>query len=537
MKGKKRIGILALSLAFVGVATSCGSYAVSRNTSPVKDEDAIVIEDTDRTELKSIVLDTSNVRKVFYIGEEFSYEGLVVNRSLSVYDANGKNKGLVDMPTKDFTVDYSEVDMNTVGTYKITVKHRLSNKILTQSYNVSVKPSVFESTPGLTFNAGLEVSFEDGKKIKDYLLHDTYVEKYKDDYDHNFNLYSLLNGLSIKLHKWTSNGDTATESRVLSLTPDQVTIDSSSVDIDTVGTYIVKVTYEADDIVIDGVNYNNDASAFLIIDVQDPIESIKISSGSALFTQSIYGIDVEAAGWEVYVQPVVSDSYTEPFSYDKYQIDGVDIFKVNQAQDVTVSLIEDPSVKCTKGIRINQSTTQNIISYASLETNVIFDDPSDPDKPTDVLLAGTDFIHGPLPLQDGNTKYDSYYPKGATYAKDRADVYGSITFDTRITMKGTDQAIKIELDKKCELVLFFNTTSEGDERDLNVYPTDPITNKISDEYIWSTTSNAIREITVGSSKKPEIDRAIVSIEEPGTYYIANPSGGIWFYGLIIITDK
>ena len=92
MKGKKRIGILALSLAFVGVATSCGSYAVSRNTSPVKDEDAVVIEDTDRTELKSIVLDTSNVRKVFYIGEEFSYEGLVVNRSLSVYDANGKNK-------------------------------------------------------------------------------------------------------------------------------------------------------------------------------------------------------------------------------------------------------------------------------------------------------------------------------------------------------------------------------------------------------------------------------------------------------------
>ena len=107
MKGKKRIGILALSLAFVGVATSCGSYAITRNTTPAKEEDAVVVEDTDRTELKSIVLDTSNVRKTFYIGEEFNYDGLVVNRSLAVYSESGTNKGLVNMPTKDFTVYYS----------------------------------------------------------------------------------------------------------------------------------------------------------------------------------------------------------------------------------------------------------------------------------------------------------------------------------------------------------------------------------------------------------------------------------------------
>ncbi len=73
MKGKKRIGILALSLAFVGIAASCGNnFAVERNTTPVKEEGAVTIEDSDRTELRSIVLDTSNVRTVFYIGEEFN---------------------------------------------------------------------------------------------------------------------------------------------------------------------------------------------------------------------------------------------------------------------------------------------------------------------------------------------------------------------------------------------------------------------------------------------------------------------------------
>jgi len=524
MKGKKRIGILALSLAFVGVATSCGSYAVSRNTSPVKDEDAIVIEDTDRTELKSIVLDTSNVRKVFYIGEEFSYEGLVVNRSLSVYDANGKNKGLVDMPTKDFTVDYSEVDMNTVGTYKITVKHRLSNKILTQSYNVSVKPSVFESTPGLTFNAGLEVSFEDGQKIKEYLLHDTYVEKYKDDYNHDFNLYNLLNGLSIKLHKWTSNGDTATESRVLSLTPDQVTIDSSTVDIDLVGTYVVKVTYEADDIIIDGVNYSNDASAFLIIDVQDPIESIKINSGSALFNQSINGIDVEAAGWEVYVQPVVSDSYVEPFSYDKYQIDGVDIFKVDQAQDITISLIDDPSVKCTKGIKITKSTTQDIISYTTLAP--VINGLTGDNLPADILLAGTTFIHGPLPNKIDS---DTYYTTGATYTSGRAakDYLGSLSFDERVTIKGSAQAFKFEFTKSAKLVVFFASTGD-EERELCLYPEDLTTHTMSAD---------ILQTEVTTTAKQEIVRKVYDVPSAGTYYLANPNGGVYVHGFIIATDK
>ena len=117
MKGKKRIGMLALSLAFVGFATSCGSYAISRNTEPTKEEDAIVVEDSDTTVLRSISLDTSNVRKTFYIGEEFNYDGLVVNRTLAVYDKNNSNKGNVNIPTKDFTVDSSEVDMTKTGTY------------------------------------------------------------------------------------------------------------------------------------------------------------------------------------------------------------------------------------------------------------------------------------------------------------------------------------------------------------------------------------------------------------------------------------
>ena len=63
MKGKKRIGILALSLAFVDIAASCGNnYSVERNTTPVKEDGAVTIEDSDRTELRSIVLDTSNVK-------------------------------------------------------------------------------------------------------------------------------------------------------------------------------------------------------------------------------------------------------------------------------------------------------------------------------------------------------------------------------------------------------------------------------------------------------------------------------------------
>ncbi len=525
MKGKKRIGILALSLAFVGIAASCGNnFAVERNTTPVKEEGAVTIEDSDRTELRSIVLDTSNVRTVFYIGEEFNYDGLVVNRSLAVYSSSGTNKGLVNMPTRDFTVDSSEIDMNTVGTYKVTVTHRLSNRTLTQSYNVDVKPSVFESTPGLTYNAGLEVYFEDGKRIKEYLLHDTYVEKYKDNYDHDFNLYNLLNGLSINLHKWTSDGKNATETRTVALTPDQVTIDSSTVDIDTVGTYVVKVTYDAEPIVIDGVSYSNSASAFLVINVSDPIESIKINSGSALFGQSIDGIDAEAANWQVYVQPVVSDSYVEPFTYDKYQIDGVDIFKVDQAQDVTVSLISDPTVKCTKGIKITKSTTQDIISYTTLDPKITGFNGDN--LPEDILLANTTFIHGPLPQKIDS---DTYYTTGATYTSGRAskDIYGSISFDERVSIKGTAQAFKFEFNKPAKLVVFFASTGD-DERDLCLYGHDSETDAMATDILQAETSTSVKQ---------EIVRKIFDIPAAGTYYLANPLGGVYVHGFIIATDK
>lgn len=525
MKGKKRIGILALSLAFVGVATSCGSYAITRNTTPAKEEDAVVVEDTDRTELKSIVLDTSNVRKTFYIGEEFNYDGLVVNRSLAVYSESGTNKGLVNMPTKDFTVDYSEVDMTTVGTYKVTVTHRLSNRILTQSYNVSVKPSVFESTPGLTFNAGLDVSFEDGKKIKEYLLHDTYVEKYKDDYDHDFNLYSLLNGLSIKLHKWTSTGDTATETRVVSLTPDQVTIDSSSVDIDSVGTYVIKVTYEADDIVIDGVNYSNDASAFLIIEVEDPVQSIWVEGSKTEFEQTLGDLDFSEAGWVVHVETAVEGEHEEPLTYDKYSVSSPDMLDTTSTQKVTISLNENPDIQYKKNVKIIKSETQDLKSYYSLTPSI--DEIDGDSKPTVITIGESDYIYGPLPKEFKSVpSYNdaSYYTSGATYTGGRSDSFGSLAFPIRISIKGSAQAFKIVMDKPGDIVVFFAPTGDV-ESDLGMYT---LNDKGAYEQVMACTS---------LGQKQKIINGIYHVEEAGTYYFYAPSDGVYVHGFLIAKNK
>ncbi len=523
MKGKKRIGILALSLAFVGVASSCGSYSITRNTTPVKEEDAIVVEDTDRTELKSIVLDTSNVRKVFYIGEEFNYDGLVVNRSLAVYSESGTNKGLVNMPTKDYTVDYSEVDMNTVGTYKVTVTHRLSNRILTQSYNVSVKPSVFESTPGLTFNAGLEVSFEDGKKIKEYLLHDTLVEKYKDDYDHDFNLYSLLNGLSIKLHKWTSTGDTATETRVVSLTPDQVTIDSSSVDIDSVGTYVVKVTYKANDIVIDGISYNNNAEAFLIINVSDPILSMWVEGGKSNFGQVLGGIDFSNSGWEIHYETMVEGEHEELFSYEKYDVTSPDILNTTDTQSLIITMKDEPTITCKKNVKIVKSDIQDIVSYYNLSPE-IKEYVEGGNIPSVISIADTDYIYGPVPpkLID-NAEYGK---TGATYTA-RIDTYDGIDFKERISIKGTSQAFKFVMDKPGDIVVYFAPTG-SEEAELSLY--------------GSTSSGEINvgdklETHASSDIKQEITTAIFNIPVAGTYYLCAPNAGAYVHGFIVGKNK
>ncbi len=471
----------------------------------------------DEAHLSSITIDTSKAKTVFFLGEAFTTDGITITANFLNDD-----RKLGSLVTTDFTVDTKEVDMYNIGTYQVTIIYRYKDTVQKQKYSISVVSSVFESTPNLEYFAGLEATFADNSRIKNYLLNDKYVAKYKDDYDHDFDLNSLVSGIKVKLHKNKTNatGTASEEIGIQELTTSQVKVEASAVNINAVGTYVVKVTYEAPEIEIDGVKHNDNVVAFLIINVEDPIASIQIKSGSASFEQSIDGIDAVKAGWKVHVVPTVASAYDEDFSYDKYDIEDVDIFNVGNQQTVKVVLKEDPTVTCTKGIIIKASTTENIASYYDLAPTLSdFVDG----KPTKVTLAETDFIFGPLPTKVDST---SYYGSGATYTSNRSssDRYDSIGFEERITIKNSDQAIKIVMDKPGKIVVFYASTGD-EERELVLY--NDLDGKLGDEL----------QTAVTPGTKQKITRETFIIPEAGTYYFVNPTGGIYVHGFLIATAK
>ena len=525
MKGLKKIGLMALSLAFVGAVASCGS---EKNTSsaassePANDdtntisdmyavEHEITTNSTDSYRLSSVAVDYSNATTVFYVGQEFSYEGLVVKKSYIVTHADGTRENKI-ISTTEFTVNSDAVDMTTVGTYVVYVQTRDGAAIKETNYRIQVKSSLFESTAGLTYNAGLQATYADSSLIKTYLLKSS---------EYNYN--SLLGGIKLTLQKKTvdASGTVVTDEEPITIQKNDpnLTIESS-IDINTVGTYLIKFTYKGEDKVINGKTYNNDVKAFLVLDVNNPITGITVISTNTTFEANIDGIDPEAAGWRVRVTPTVGSPYNENYTSEKYSISDVDLFKWNTQQTATITHLES-GVTTAKNIQINESTTQNITPYYDLTPPLSnYDEAGNPQT---VLLAGTDFIYGPLP-----NKVDTavYYGSGATYtsAREEKDKYGSIGFPERITIKGTSQAIKINMATAGQIVVFFAST--GDEaRDLCFYNEK---DGALGEELQSATSLDVKQ---------SITRVTFTADAAGTYYIANPVGGMYIHGFIIATEK
>ena len=516
MKGLKKIGILALSLSLFGV-TACATNdntSLANKTEETVDlaGEEIIIEETDTVMLNSMLLNVNNAKTTFYLGEEFSHEGLVVIKSLLVLDKDGNRKGFVQQETEDFTVNIDEVDMNTLGTYKVSVSVREQANIITQSYNINVKSSLFETTPNLEYFAGIEATYSDGKRMMDVLLNES-----------SFNKDTIINGLKLTLHKkkTNANGTATTDLDPITITKNDVQIEEN-VDISKVGTYLIKVKYIGDNLTINGTTYTNEVSAFVIIDVINPITKIQFigSASSRQFEATVNDIDFAEAGWKFRLTPTVGDQYVVDFSYDLFDVSDVDIFNWGTSQAVTVTYKEDPTVTVNVQIIINESTTQDITSYYTLTPEIKENNAEG--LPTVITLAGTDFIYGPLPKAIDT---DNYYGSGATYVSGRVekDKYGAVGFDERISIKGTAQAFKVVLEKDADLVVFFAPTGD-EESDISIYQAKG--DELGDE---------IDTVTSGDIKQ-QIKKAVFTVPA-GTYYIAAPGAGVYVHGFIVATAK
>ena len=498
-------------LATLSLLSILGMAACGNASSGVQESYPEVIDVARETQYKevysSFTIDTDNVKKTYYLGDTFDTTGLVVKKNYLSYDSNNK---LVDIPaksyeTKEYSIDSSEVDMLKVGTYPVYVTCRVGTITNTLTYQVTVKSSVFESTPGLSFISGIDVTYTDGTTLKTFTKNDQ--------------ISLNQSNLTVSVHEKTINQDLTFADAVINYDVSKLTFDFSKIDSHTVGSQMIKVTYDGGTKTIAGQNYENKVTSYVLVNVKNDALSIKAGGNNTdVFKATLE--DLDFSSWKVAITREV-DTEIVDFSYDLFDIENMDPFYWNKTQTISVVLKENPTLKYFPKIYIEESETFNITKYFDLKPNGAEKLTSDGKNYSledvtivdgSVNIGGTDFISVKLPEKDADrTKF---------FTLRTTDKYGSQTFSTRFTIKGSGQPIQINMAKPGSIVVFFATTGD-EERELSLLNAEK-------EEIDAATS---------TSTKQQICKYIFECSSAGTYYIVNPSGGMYIHGLVIATSK
>ncbi len=511
---KRRIAIALLSFAFIGASvglSSCGG-GNSSNVSETGEVNFDVQEGT-KFRLNQINIDTTNTQTVFYVGDKFNYDNLIVNRTFLRITDDSEEKILqndLNDSTKVYSVDYSEVDMNHIGTYFVYISVRYGDTVRRDNYKVQVLSSKFETTPNLEYNAGLSVKYSDDTRFKEYLI------------DDEIDVNDLVSGLKFNLikRKVNADGTSSVEQEPVSLSASDVEVDSSSIDSTEVGTYMIKVKYKGQKLTIDGKEYDNDLTSYVLVNVINPVTSIKkVSSGDNEFPAQFNDLDL--SGWLIEIKRERREAETVNFSYDLFDVSGISPF-VSSNQTAHLVLKEDTTQKLDVAIKVKASTEYNIVSGYSFTR----------DK------DGTTISSADSEVVTAQTQLDA---SGYFYAKDmkrdpsktcKAD---GLSFSCRITMKGATFDVKMP---KAGKIIIYATSTDGTGSDVE---REVAIHRLLNDDINYTKAEFDEEYLIDSKYTDSAwangctpTRLVFDVEKPGIYQF---TGNVYIVGAVAATLK
>ena len=362
MKGMKKLSVIALGLTFAlslasctkgkkpNVTTTATETPTPTETTPVvpSTKDYIEFEEMEaeigdlseleqpanypgiyvneqnklQYKLAEIQVRTAEARTKFYLGEEFNADGLLVLARFNkinedgsyAKDENGKSITIL-ASVKTYFVDSSEVDTSIMGNYKVYVNYRYGEDVKTANYTINVKSSEFETTANLEYVAGIKaniVSAADKKLSPDGRIYTKYCRK---DGKNAFTLTPAELNLEVVKNKVNSVASAYsqtvtkldsskfindTTAKKITNADGTLEIDYSAVDTGKVGSYLVRVSYNEGDIVINGKTRSNLVQGFIVVDVIAPIiemtledESFDVSASVDILDLSDYNILVK----------------------------------------------------------------------------------------------------------------------------------------------------------------------------------------------------------------------------------------------------
>lgn len=542
----KRIGLIALSISSLFAVAACSSGESSTTTTTPTTTPTQVVTNNEvypdvtlagntgeyREVYSSFTVNSDNVKKIFYLGDSFETTGLKVIRNYLLYNKDGSR---ADLPAKqyetnEYSIDSSEVDMNTVGKYPVYVTCRVGTSTNTDKYEIEVRSSIFESSPGLEYISGVDVSYTDDTMVKTYTV------------QNGGNPIDLTkNDLKIRIHKKTIASDLTATDQIIATDETKVSYDFTKINKDAVGSYMIKVTYDGGKVTAaDGKEYDNKVVSYVLVYVKN--DPVSISAGGInkdTFNQTIDGIDL--SNWKIRITREVGYEIVK-FSKDLFEVSGLDNFKVydpanpdtKKIQNITIRLKEDSDISYSPSVKIIKSTTQDIIPYSDLMplNGTISQAGGDYTIPAASVvdgytkLANVTNVFGPIPYDSATKKGCKYTDRtNKTGAMDSTntwytDKYDSLLFNTRIQMNGSAYKIKVIMDKPGDICVFFSPQ-----------------NGESVEFVMQDSIGEELDTALSTSNKQEVVKYVFHVDAAGTYYFFNPSGGIYFHGIAIATNK
>ena len=276
---KKLKALLAAALAFV-FALSLAGCVPEQTEEPAADE----------LVLSLVEVDTTNAKTEFFVGEQFSTEGLVVTRS-------GRNLTQEtvfyqeEVPLDECTIDSSAFKSDTVGEYVITVSYTLGEVTKSDEYTVSVVRPVRpyrlildESGAKKMFGIGEEFS-SDGLKATAF------------DYD-----YSAQKEL--EPYDVTAS----------------ISVDSSAYNAEVAGSYEIVVSYTKDETTIQA-SYNVSVKIGAGLDIVLPEDAVVDANGAMSVDLQKGGTTVDFGDWvvnQVNANGDVDKVVTEDITFEVY---------------------------------------------------------------------------------------------------------------------------------------------------------------------------------------------------------------------------
>ncbi|MBO5711333.1 MAG: bacterial Ig-like domain-containing protein, partial [Acholeplasmatales bacterium] len=411
----------------------------------------------------------TNAKTDFYLGDEFTSEGIVVKATYSRPINSEETEEKVVICDR-YTVNIDRVRMNETGRYTVQVTYRDGIEKTSTTYYINVRSS-FLPLSGVEYLAGIESSVKrvEVKQGEKFVLPTTTITA------------SYMTGEEVTR---TSTVPTAA-----------LTIDSASVDTNKKGTYTVTYTLKSK-VTINGVEHEISESTFIIVDVINAVQAISFEEGTLSQPASVKGLNF--SDWKFRLNLEIGEDMVIPYDEETFTIEGVNTL-VSGSYNATVTYMDsDQKIKTNLNVTITEPENEAIIQLLS------FGDTAKG------ITSRTRFGEG-------------YYFYGGpnTDVEVKSKEADGLSFNTRFKLNGagstSNRFFEVYMPNAGTIVLYYETSSVGTERILNFMDA---SGSVIDQYATATSPA----------------KAVIDVNEGGTYYFASQSGGMNIWGCIIAYD-